>query len=43
MPPRLRAAQEKLVAEPMDWKLLQERGNEWMRHWDENVRNRGGK
>lgn len=43
MPPRLRAAQEKLVAEPMDWKLLQERGNEWMRHWDENVRNRGAK
>jgi iron(III) transport system substrate-binding protein len=43
MPPRLRAAQEKLVPEPMDWKLLQERGNEWMRHWDENVRNRGGK
>ena len=43
MPPRLRAAQKKLVAEPMDWKLLQERGNEWMRHWDENVRNRGAK
>jgi len=43
MPPRLRAAQAKLVAEPMDWKLLQERGNEWMRHWDENVRNRGAK
>lgn len=43
MPPRLRAAQEKLVPEPMDWKLLQERGNEWMRHWDENVRNRGAK
>ena len=43
MPPRLKAAQEKLVPEPMDWKLLQQRGNEWMRHWDENVRNRGGK
>ncbi|HEY0035604.1 MAG TPA: extracellular solute-binding protein [Longimicrobium sp.] len=43
MPPRLRAAQAKLVAEPMDWNLLQQRGNEWMRHWDEHVRNRGAK
>ncbi len=30
-----------LVAEPMDWDLLSERGADWMSYWDRNVRGRG--
>lgn len=43
MPPRLRAAQAAIKPEPMDWKQLQERESEWMRYWDEHVRDRGGR
>lgn len=41
LPPALQRAREEIVPEPMDWNLLQERGAEWMRHWDEQVRGRG--
>jgi iron(III) transport system substrate-binding protein len=30
-----------LVAEPMDWDLLSERGAEWMFYWDRHVRGQG--
>jgi iron(III) transport system substrate-binding protein len=43
LPPRLRDARERLVAEPLDWERLQREGAGWMRYWDENVRNRGGR
>lgn len=43
LPPRLRAARERLVAEPLDWARLQRDGAAWMRHWDEHVRGRGGR
>ena len=38
LPPVLRRAREEIRPEPMDWQLLQERGADWMRHWDEHVR-----
>lgn len=41
LPPALQRAREEIVPEPMDWQLLQERGAEWMRYWDERVRGRG--
>ena len=41
LPDRLRAARERITPEPIDWQRLQERGNDWMRYWDEHVRNRG--
>ena len=41
LPPALRRAREEIVEEPMDWRLLQERGSDWMRYWDERVRGRG--
>jgi iron(III) transport system substrate-binding protein len=43
LPPRLREARTRIRAEPMDWPLLQQRGPEWMRHWDEHVRGKGGR
>lgn len=41
LPPVLRRARETIVEEPMDWDLLERRGAEWMRHWDEHVRGEG--
>lgn len=41
LPDRLRAARARVRPEPMDWALLEERGTEWMRRWDEEVRGRG--
>ena len=41
LPARLRAARALIRVEPMDWTQLEERGTEWMRRWDEEVRNRG--
>ncbi len=41
LPERLRAAQQQIRAEPIDWQLLQEKTPEWMRYWDERVRGRG--
>lgn len=41
LPDGLRRAREEIVPEPMDWRLLQERSNDWMRYWDEHVRGRG--
>jgi iron(III) transport system substrate-binding protein len=26
---------------PLDWKLLEEKSNEWMKYWDTHIRNRG--
>lgn len=42
LPTSLRRAREQIVPEPLDWQLLQQRTPEWMRHWDETVRGRGG-
>jgi iron(III) transport system substrate-binding protein len=38
LPDRVRRAQAELRAEPLDWKLLQQKTPEWMRYWDEHVR-----
>lgn len=38
LPPVLQRAQREIRTEPMDWRMLQERGADWMRYWDENVR-----
>ena len=43
LPERLRAARALVRPEPMDWAQLEERGGEWMRRWDEEVRGRGGR
>lgn len=32
---------EPIKAIPMNWKLFAEKSNEWMRYWDENIRNQG--
>ena len=26
---------------PVDWKILEEKSNEWMKHWDSQIRNKG--
>jgi iron(III) transport system substrate-binding protein len=41
LPPVLRRARAEIRPEPMDWRLLQEQGSDWMRYWDERVRGRG--
>lgn len=41
LPDVLRRARREIVVEPMDWVLLQQRGAEWMRRWDETVRGEG--
>ena len=41
LPERLRAARALVRPEPMDWAQLEQRGTEWMRRWDEEVRGRG--
>lgn len=43
LPERLRAVKAQIKAEPLDWKLLQEKTPDWMRYWDENVRGRGAR
>ena len=43
LPEPLRQARAQIRPEPMDWNRLQQRGPEWMRHWDEHVRNRGNR
>lgn len=40
LPADLRRARQELRPEPMDWELLQQKGAEWMRYWDEHVRGR---
>jgi iron(III) transport system substrate-binding protein len=40
LPPALRRAREVIRPEPIDWILLHQRGPEWMRYWDDNVRGR---
>ena len=41
LPESLRRTRDQIVPEPMDWNLLQEKGPEWMRYWDEHVRGKG--
>lgn len=41
LPERLREARRRVVAEPIDWQLLQRSGSDWMRRWDETVRGQG--
>lgn len=41
LPDWLRQASEQIRAEPMDWSLLRDKGAEWIRYWDENIRGRG--
>jgi iron(III) transport system substrate-binding protein len=43
LPQNLREARAQIRPEPLDWNRLQQRGPEWMRHWDEHVRNRGNR
>jgi iron(III) transport system substrate-binding protein len=43
LPPRLRQVLTQIHPEPMDWARLQQQGPTWMRHWDEHVRNQGGR
>ncbi|HET6961415.1 MAG TPA: iron ABC transporter substrate-binding protein, partial [Terriglobia bacterium] len=26
---------------PVDWKILEQKSNEWMKHWDSQIRNKG--
>lgn len=40
LPPTLQRARDVIRPEPIDWEILHERGPEWMRYWDENVRSR---
>src|SRR5688500_13031644 len=40
---RVRAARGRIVAQPMNWQLLQEKLPEWMRHWDEDIRGRAAR
>lgn len=41
LPAWAREVKSGLIAEPMDWKLLSQRGSQWMSYWDRNVRGRG--
>jgi iron(III) transport system substrate-binding protein len=43
LPERLRAVQQQIRPEPIDWNRLQQQGPAWMRYWDEHVRNQGGR
>jgi iron(III) transport system substrate-binding protein len=43
LPEGLRRARAEIVPEQMDWDLLQEKGPEWMRYWDEHVRGKGAR
>jgi iron(III) transport system substrate-binding protein len=43
LPERLRAVQQQIRPEPIDWNRLQQQGPAWMRYWDEHVRNQGPK
>jgi iron(III) transport system substrate-binding protein len=40
LPDALRRARDVIRPEPIDWEILHERGPEWMRYWDENIRGR---
>ena len=42
LPPRIAAALEEIVIEPMDWQLFEQQSSAWMRYWDENVRGQSG-
>lgn len=41
LPEWVKTVRRALVVEPMDWELVGERGADWMRYWDRNVRGRG--
>jgi iron(III) transport system substrate-binding protein len=40
LPANLKRAKEQIVAEPMDWALIQKQTPDWMRYWDEHIRGR---
>lgn len=40
LPASVRAANEVITPEPIDWEMLEARGSEWMRYWDDNIRGR---
>ncbi|MGH7546654.1 MAG: extracellular solute-binding protein [Gemmatimonadales bacterium] len=41
LPPWAREVRRVMQAADVDWDLLAERGAEWMRYWDQNVRGKG--
>ncbi|MDR0787242.1 MAG: extracellular solute-binding protein [Gemmatimonadota bacterium] len=41
LPETLQRARDVINPEPINWQLLNERGSEWMRYWDDNIRGRG--
>lgn len=43
LPERLRAAQRRLVPEPIDWQRMEASIADWMRTWDQTVRGQGGR
>lgn len=40
LPENLKRAKAQIVAEPMDWALIQKQTPDWMRYWDEHIRGR---
>lgn len=41
LPDWVREVRAEMIPEPMDWAMLAERGDEWMRWWDRRVRGTG--
>lgn len=41
LPDWVREVRAEMIPEPMDWTMLAERGDEWMRWWDRRVRGTG--
>jgi len=41
LPPWVREVRRVMQAADVDWDVLAERGAEWMRYWDQNVRGKG--
>ena len=40
LPESVREARAEIRPEPIDWQMLHDRGPEWIRYWDENIRGR---
>ena len=41
LPPWVRDVRQQMNVADVDWDMLAQRGAEWMRYWDENVRGKG--
>jgi iron(III) transport system substrate-binding protein len=41
LPPWVRDVRRQMKVADVDWDMLAQRGAEWMRYWDENVRGKG--